>query len=186
MDSSIGSEKFYPPEKMVDFIQKDGPPKIETRIDGETQLSNVAIVDRKEEMVMAEILIPYGLPTMKGIKRVRLLLDLLQRWVDEFFPERQRSTLIAWVIESDNMEPTLPIHSMVLVDTSQISVNESGIFAFQTNGSLTFRRVLPRLDGNVDVVNDNRSYVSYNTPPASLTSGASRVVGRVIFKGSKI
>jgi len=182
----LAQKNLIPWERVSEIMQRGGSSKMEAETARSGVLPEIQTVQRGEEMTMAEIPIPYGLPTMKGIKRVRLLLDLLQRWVDEFFPERQRPTLIAWVVESDNMEPTLPIHSMVLVDTAQTSVSESGIFAFQTNGSLTFRRVLPRLDGNVDVVNDNRAYVSYNTPPASLTSGASRVVGRVIFKGSKI
>ena len=75
---------------------------------------------------------------------------------------------------------------MVLIDTLEKSVTEAGIYAFQTNGGMTFRRILPRLDGNVDVLNDNRSYSSYNTPPATLTMGASKIIGRVIFKGGRI
>jgi len=181
----LAQKNLIPWERVTEMMQRGGPSKTETG-GGQKVLPEIPILEEKEEIVMTEIPIPYGLPTMKGIKRCRLLLDLLQKWVDEFFPEGQRPTLIAWIVESDNMEPTLPLHSMVLVDTAQTSVSESGIFAFQTDGSLTFRRVLPRLDGNVDVVNDNRAYVSYNTPPVSLTSGASRVVGRVIFKGSKI
>ncbi|MCZ7405393.1 MAG: S24 family peptidase [Candidatus Methanoperedens sp.] len=138
--------------------------------------------------IMADIPIPYGIATMKGIRRYRILLELLQRWVDETFPEHQRPGLIAWIVQSDNMEPTLPLHSMVLIDTQEKSVSESGIYAFQANGgsSLTFRRILPRLDGNVDVVNDNRTYGSYNAPSATVTGGASRLVGRVVFKGTKI
>jgi hypothetical protein len=134
-----------------------------------------------------EMVVPYGLPPRQGIGCCRISLEVLEPWVDELFPSNQRSTLIASIVDSDNMEPTLPMHSMVLIDTSQTNIHSAGIFAFQEEGHLAFRRLCPRLDGNVDVINDNNAYPSQNVPLQSLLENPRlKVAGRVIFVGNKI
>ena len=139
------------------------------------------------DSVVAEIPIPYGLPSMKGKRKYRILLDTLQDWADELFPVAQRPGLISWVIDSDNMEPSLPVNSIVLIDTSQTNIRAAGIYAFQASGYMTFRRLYLRPDGNIDVFNDNKAYPSQSAPPESLLeSGEMKIVGRVIFKGNKL
>lgn len=134
-----------------------------------------------------ELKIPYGLPPKQGIGSYKISLELSEIWVDELFPFNQRSALITSIADSDNMEPTLPKHSMVLIDTSQTDIRSAGIFAFQEEGHLTLRRINPRLDGNVDVINDNHAYPSQILPlPSLLENPRLRVAGRVIFVGNKI
>ena len=139
------------------------------------------------DSVVAESRVPYGLSTMKGSRKYRILLDMLQEWVDEVFPVAQRPGLVSWVIDSDNMEPSLPMNSMVLIDTNQTNIMAAGIYAFQASGYMTFRRLNLRPDGNIDVVNDNKAYPSQSVPPKSLLESAEmKIIGRVIFKGNKI
>lgn len=139
---------------------------------------------------LTEIKILYGHPEWRekntSVERYRIMLEALKSWIDGLFTPRQTESLIAWIVDSDNMIPILPMKSLILIDTSQVKPNEAGIYAFKNNGSLTFRRILPRLDGNVDVLNENPSYGSYNCHPAVLVSGPSSVVGRVVFVGNKI
>ena len=124
---------------------------------------------------------------MKGNKKYRILLDTPQNWADEIFPVAQRSGLISWVIDSDNMEPSLPVNSLVLIDTSQTDIRVAGIYAFESSGYMTFRRLYLRPDGNIDVFNDNKAYPSHCVPPKSLLESAEmKIVGRVIFKGDKL
>jgi len=139
------------------------------------------------ETFIKEMSIPYGLPPGQGPGSFKISLEVLETWADEFFPPNQRSTLIASIVDSDNMEPTLPMFSMVLIDTSQTNIRSAGIFAIQEEGHLTFRRLYPRLDGNIDVINDNRAYPSQILPLQSLLENPRlKVAGRVIFLGNKI
>lgn len=139
-----------------------------------------------EDSVVAEILIPYGLPSIKGNRKSRILLDMLQKWTDDF-PLEERPGFVSWIIDTDNMEPSLPMNSMVLIDTNQTNIMAPGIYAFQAAGYMTFRRLSLSPDGNIDVVNDNKAYPSQNLPPKILLESAGmKIVGRVIFKGNKI
>ena len=139
------------------------------------------------ETFIGEMTIPNGLPPGQGPNRVKISLELAETWVNEIFPPNQRSTLITGIVDSDNMEPTLPKLSMVLIDTSQTNIRSAGIFAIQEDERLTFRRLHPRLDGNVDVINDNHAYPPQTIPLQSLLENPRlKVVGRVIFLGNKI
>ena len=169
------------------------PKKTGERPDG--VLPTVKVPAKEERPAALEpgeqsVAIPYGLATWKdhdSADRYMVMLEVLRSWVRQLFSERTLGGLVAWIVDSDNMEPTLPRDSLVLIDSTQTNIGAAGIYAFQSNGNFALRRLYPRLDGNVDVVNDNKAYPSINVPPTSLTeSPHMKIVGRVVFCGNKI
>jgi hypothetical protein len=176
---------------------------VETLIDGGKHMGitkedgfreKTGVVDKALDIssgVQLVISIPYGTETWrsqhKDTDRLNITLEVLREWVDNLFTKEQQRNLMAWLVDGDNMEPALHRGAVVLIDTTDKNIGTSGIFAFQTNGNLAFRRLYPRLDGNVDVINDNRAYPSMNTPPQLITENPHmRIIGRVIFCGNKI
>ena len=138
---------------------------------------------------IGEIHVPYGYggPAKVQENLSGIFLDIARDWLDKTFTQAQRPHLIGWVVEGDNLAPEIPVNTFVLIDTSQTNIMSSGIFAFQIENSLALRRLHLRLDGRIDVVNDNRAYPSMNMAPSEILSNqAMKVIGRVIFKGLKI
>jgi phage repressor protein C with HTH and peptisase S24 domain len=135
-----------------------------------------------------EIPVPYGVAGTKG-RKCRILIELIQRWADEIFPPEVRPNIFAWVVDEDNMEPTIRRKSLVLIDGRDRDLKAMGIFAFRMDGRLTLRRTSPYGDGiNIDLVNDNRNYPSTHYPEQLLMDEGPplQVVGRVIFHGFKL
>ncbi len=139
------------------------------------------------EEVLEEIPIQYGLPSMAKPRRYKVKMDLVKEWVDQSFPPASRSNLISWIVDEDTMAPTIKRNSFVLIDRGDLNVKAAGIFGFQNDTHIRISRVYPRLDGNIDIVNDNRAYPSFNCPEKQLYENpAFRVIGRVIFYGNHV
>ena len=138
---------------------------------------------------IGEIHVPYGYGGSAKVQKnlSGIFLDIARDWLDKTFPEAQRPHLIGWVVEGDNLAPEIPVNTFILIDTSQTNIMSSGIFAFQVEDSIVLRRLHLRLDGRIDIVNDNRAYLSSNMTPAEiLANQAMKIIGKVVFKGQKI
>ena len=147
-------------------------------------------VPQKDIMEYQDIHIPYGHDGVRESGRYRILLEILRDWVDSTFSELQKKSLVAWIVDTDTMEPALGIGNLVLIDTSikmTEQVTGGGIYAFRAGGHVVFRRIFRRLDGDMDMVNENRAYVSSHENLESLLSkGRTTILGRVVFSGKKI
>jgi hypothetical protein len=107
-------------------------------------------------------------------------MEVAERWAREAFPGPSKEDIAVYCVQSDNMNGTIRVNDMLLIDRSVNKILADGIYVFETHaGSVNLRRVHLRLDGRIDVVNDNRMYASNNTTIEELLKTA-KVIGRVL------
>lgn len=94
-------------------------------------------------------------------------------------PERDRhSKLLAIMVGSDAMAPTLRPGDVVVIDTDSQQIQDGQLFVLQDSHGLLIRRLQCTLGGQVRIISDNPRY------PEFVASGAQlALLGRVIWKG---
>ena len=128
--------------------------------------------------------VPYG---AEAGEKFGILFEYIKSWIDEIFPAQQRRDLRTLIVRADNMEPTLPRRSFVVVDTADIDIQEDGLFAFKIGESIKYFRVHLRKDGRLEMINDNRVYETEIIDVETFESDPHmKVIGRVIFRGNKL
>jgi len=75
----------------------------------------------------------------------------------------------------DSMEPTLNSDNIIFLDKSKIDLARDGIYAFTTSYGLFVKRIQRRVDGQFDVISDNKDY-----PMQILKKQDISVVGKVV------
>lgn len=75
----------------------------------------------------------------------------------------------------DSMEPTLNSDNIIFIDKSRKDGFKDGIYAFTTNHGLFVKRIQKRVDGNLDVISDNKDY-----PKQVLSQNDITVLGKVV------
>ena len=75
----------------------------------------------------------------------------------------------------DSMEPTLNSSNIIFIDKTKTDVSRDGIYAFTTNHGLFVKRIQRRVDGQLDVISDNKDY-----PMQILEKQDVNIVGKVI------
>ncbi|MGM0518210.1 MAG: S24 family peptidase [Campylobacterota bacterium] len=78
-------------------------------------------------------------------------------------------------VVGDSMEPTLNDDNIIFVDKTKNDASRDGIYAFTTIHGLFVKRIQRRVDGNLDIISDNKDY-----PLQTLQKDEINVVGRVI------
>ena len=78
-------------------------------------------------------------------------------------------------VVGDSMEPTLNNDNIIFVDKTRNDAARDGIYAFTTVHGLFVKRIQKRVDGNLDIISDNKDY-----PSQILSAGDIKVVGKVI------
>ncbi len=78
-------------------------------------------------------------------------------------------------VVGDSMEPTLNDDNIIFVDKTKNDPSRDGIYAFTTVHGLFVKRVQKRVDGNLDIISDNKDY-----PSQILEQNEINVVGKVI------
>ena len=99
--------------------------------------------------------------------------------------------LTAWVMDADNMEPTIQRNSLVLIDKRFESIQGAGVYAFMAKSMLIIRRVYINFDGLLEIGSDNPKYADHkrfttDSPGEPGGLGATKVIGRVIMVANKI
>jgi phage repressor protein C with HTH and peptisase S24 domain len=187
--SSLALQKLITWEEFTELMQKKEEPPGMDKAPKPVPIAEARPMEAPvtTDGIISQISIPYGTGATKA-RRYKVMLELLQRWVDETFPVEQRHHIFAWIVDEDNMEPTITRKSLVLVDGADHNLQAKGIFAFNSNGHMTLLRAYPHGDGvNIDLVNDNRNYPPTHLPEKNLTDGPGiRVAGRVIFRGCRV
>ncbi len=203
-NSSITNEKkkwekekkpTVPPEWILTFLKQTNRPLSFFYDDKESEEKEAVIpvaakipVVRLE--VLADLVVPYGIEQLPGPGLeggYNVLLEFPGEWVDRFFSLKQRPGLRVLVVQGDNMEPTIRRGGMVLIDVGDSNIMQDGIFAFLIHDAVKIFRISLRKDGQIDMIQDNRSYPTEAVTPGELTrSEHIRVVGRVVFKGNRV
>jgi phage repressor protein C with HTH and peptisase S24 domain len=78
-------------------------------------------------------------------------------------------------VDGDSMEPTLQNGSIVFIDRTQTNIKKDGIYIASTNAGLFIKRIRQRVDGNVELISDNKLYSAEIMSPEEIN-----IVGRVI------
>ncbi|MGB6329629.1 MAG: S24 family peptidase [Halarcobacter sp.] len=75
----------------------------------------------------------------------------------------------------DSMEPTLNSNNIIFIDKTKTDVSRDGIYAFTTNYGLFVKRIQRRVDGQLDVISDNKDY-----PIQILEKDDVNIIGKVV------
>lgn len=78
-------------------------------------------------------------------------------------------------VVGDSMEPTLNSDNIIFIDKSRKDGFKDGIYAFTTNHGLFVKRIQKRVDGNLDIISDNKDY-----PTQVLATNELEVLGKVV------
>jgi SOS-response transcriptional repressor LexA len=78
-------------------------------------------------------------------------------------------------VVGDSMEPTLNTDNIIFIDKTKNDAARDGIYAFTTNHGLFVKRIQRRVDGNLDIISDNKDY-----PSQVLDKSEIKILGKVI------
>jgi hypothetical protein len=104
-------------------------------------------------------------------------------WLDGIDEELKRRSekLLSFVMDSDEMEPTIGRGALVFVNPESASASSSGLHAIESAGRITVRMVEARLGGGLVIRCDNPHYSEQLAvaKEAELKRHSVRIVGRV-------
>lgn len=78
-------------------------------------------------------------------------------------------------VVGDSMEPTLNSDNIIFLDKTKNDVSRDGIYAFTTTYGLFVKRIQRRVDGNLDIISDNKDY-----PLQVLNKNEINILGKVV------
>lgn len=88
-------------------------------------------------------------------------------------------------VAGNSMHPTLSQGDIVMIDKSKRDDKRDGIYAIQHDNRVRVKRLIYRLNGNVEIISDNNSY-----PPEVVDNTDSQisinVIGKVVWRGGYI
>ncbi|MFY9075842.1 helix-turn-helix transcriptional regulator [Malaciobacter mytili] len=78
-------------------------------------------------------------------------------------------------VVGDSMEPTLNSGNIIFIDKTKKDSKREGIYAFTTVHGLFVKRIQQRVDGNLDIISDNKDY-----PTQILNFHEINILGKVV------
>ncbi len=78
-------------------------------------------------------------------------------------------------VVGDSMEPTLNSGNIIFIDKTKKDSRREGIYAFTTVHGLFVKRIQQRVDGNLDIISDNKDY-----PTQILNFHEINILGKVV------
>ncbi len=108
-------------------------------------------------------------------------LEIPESFVHYLGGERELKNIEALKVSGDSMEPTFSYDDTVFINRSKTDIQRGGIFVLRTEGGLFIKRVLPRVDGKVDIISDNDIY-----PVQTLPASEMQILGRVVAKFGEV
>jgi hypothetical protein len=110
----------------------------------------------------------------------KIVMELPESYLGAVFKENKHN-LTLWVMDDDNMDPFIRRNELMIIDNRFKKINGGGIYAFKNQeGKIKIRRVYERLEGGIDIVNDNRAYESHRGPTLGSNVGKLEILGRVV------
>ena len=105
------------------------------------------------------------------------MLEIPQEFVSYLGGERELKNIEALKVSGDSMEPTFSYDDTIFINRAKTDIQRGGIFVLRTQGGLFIKRLLPRVDGKVDIISDNDIYPIQTLPKEEI-----EVLGRVVAK----
>jgi hypothetical protein len=87
-----------------------------------------------------------------------LQVHVIRSWITSSF--KNLAGMKAMVMEANNMQNTLPKDSLMIIDTNETSVIDSGFYALKMGSKLLVRKYVSRTDGSAEEMQE--------TPPDSV------------------
>ncbi len=78
-------------------------------------------------------------------------------------------------VVGDSMEPTLSEGDVLFIDVTNKDIDKDGVFVVGSNHGVFVKRILKRVDGNIDIISDNLDYSTQTMSPEEMT-----IVGKAI------
>ncbi|PIL20098.1 transcriptional regulator [Puniceibacterium antarcticum] len=82
-------------------------------------------------------------------------------------------------VRGDSMEPTISDGAVIIIDHSQATIKDGGIYVLNVGDDLLMKRIRRRLDGSIELVSDNILCPTETISADSVTQ--LRVIGRVVY-----
>lgn len=108
-------------------------------------------------------------------------LEIPQAFVEYLGGERELKNIEALRVSGDSMEPTFSYNDTIFVNRDKREIQRGGIFVLRSEGGLFVKRVLPRIDGKMDIISDNDIY-----PTQTVQKDEIEVIGRVVAKFGEV
>ena len=108
-------------------------------------------------------------------------LDLPDFFVNVIGGKDNLRNIEAINVTGDSMEPTLNNGNIIFIDKTKNDVSKDGIYAFINENGLFVKRIQKRVDGELDVISDNKEY------PVQITNKTGiNVLGKVVSSIGKV
>jgi len=78
-------------------------------------------------------------------------------------------------VSGDSMEPTFSYGDIIFLNRSRNDIGRGGVFTINTENGLFIKRVQKRIDGNIDIISDNKDYPTQVANPQEV-----QIIGRVV------
>ena len=114
-----------------------------------------------------------GVNDEEDVEEVEMPLEFVNR----LGGEKELKYIEAINVSGDSMEPTFSYNDIIFINKSKTDIQRGGIFTIRTEAGLFIKRVVPRIDGNIDIISDNEVYSTQTLNPSEI-----EVIGRVVCK----
>jgi SOS-response transcriptional repressor LexA len=104
-------------------------------------------------------------------------LTIPEEFVAYLGGERELKNIEALKVSGDSMEPTFSYDDTVFINREKRDIQRGGVFVLRSEGGLFIKRILPRIDGKVDIISDNDIYPTQTLPKHDI-----EIIGRVVAK----
>ncbi len=108
-------------------------------------------------------------------------LEISEAFIWYLGGERELKNIEALKVSGDSMEPTFSYDDTVFVNRTKTDIQRGGIFVLRSEGGLFIKRVLPRVDGKIDIISDNDIYPTQTVPKDDV-----QIIGRVVAKFGEV
>ncbi len=108
-------------------------------------------------------------------------LEIPETFVAYLGGEGELKNIEALKVSGDSMEPTFSYDDIVFINRAKNDIRRGGIFVLRTQGGLFIKRVVPRIDGKIDIISDNDIY-----PTQTIAQEEMEILGRVVAKFGEV
>jgi len=102
-------------------------------------------------------------------------LDIPEKFITLLGGINELKNIEAINVSGDSMEPTFSYNDIVFINRSKTDLQRGGVFTIRTEAGLFIKRVVEKIDGNVDIISDNKIYTTQTMQRKDI-----EVIGRVV------
>ena len=104
-------------------------------------------------------------------------IDIDPHFLSQLGGEKALNSIEAIKVSGDSMEPTFSYDDIIFINRKMNDISRGGVFTILTEHGLFIKRLQRRMDGKVDIISDNKEYLTESFEPSQI-----EIVGRVVAK----